>query len=66
MGTVIATQIVKEEGLSRDGNTNAGESGQGGFGAGESGRDEDRAGDVLSTESDASCSVAGHDARIAE
>ena len=39
-GTVIATQIVEEEGLSRDSNTNAsGESGQGEFSAGEPGRD---------------------------
>ena len=42
MGTVVAAQIVKEEGLSRDGDTNAGrESGQGEFGAGESGGDGD-------------------------
>ena len=42
MGTVVAAQIVKEEGPSRDGDTNAGgESGQGGFGAGESGGDGD-------------------------
>ena len=38
MGTIITTQIVKQEGLSRDGNTNtSGESGQGELGAGESG-----------------------------
>ena len=37
-GAIATAQIVKEEGPSRDGNTNAsGESGQGGFGAGESG-----------------------------
>ena len=42
MGTVVAAQIVEEEGPSRDGDTNAsGESGQGGFGAGESGGDGD-------------------------
>ena len=42
MGTIITTQIVKQEGLSRDGNTNAGgESGEGELGAGESGRDGD-------------------------
>ena len=41
-GTVVTAQIVEEEGLSRDGDTNAGgESGQGGFSAGESGRDGD-------------------------
>ena len=41
-GTVVATQIVEEEGPSRDGNTNAsGESGEGEFGAGKSGRDGD-------------------------
>ena len=34
MGAIVATQIVEEEGPSRDGDTNAGgESGQGGFGA---------------------------------
>ena len=39
MGTIVATQIVKEESQSRDGDTNAGgESGQGELGAGESGR----------------------------
>ena len=39
MGAIVAAQIIKEEGLSMDGSTNAGgESGQGGFGAGESGR----------------------------
>ena len=42
MGAVVTAQIIKEEGLSRDGDTNAsGESGQGGFGAGESGGDGD-------------------------
>ena len=42
MGAIIATQIIKEEGLSRDGDTNAGrESGQGEFHAGESGGDGD-------------------------
>ena len=42
MGTIITTQIVKQEGLSRDGNTNAsGEPGQGRFGAGEPGGDGD-------------------------
>ena len=42
MGPVVATQIVKEEGPSRDGDTNTGkESGQGEFGAGESGGDGD-------------------------
>ena len=41
-GTVVAAQIVKEEGLSRVGDTNAGgESGQGGFSAEESGGDGD-------------------------
>ena len=43
MGAIVATQIVEEEGPSRDGDTNAGgESGQGGFSAGESGGDGDR------------------------
>ena len=42
MGTVVAAQIVEEEGPSRDSNTNTGgESGQGGFGAGEPGGDGD-------------------------
>ena len=42
-GAVVTAQIIKEEGPSRDSNTNAGgKSGQGGFGAGESGRDGDR------------------------
>ena len=42
MGAIVAAQIIEEEGLSRDGDTNAGrEPGQGGFGAGESGRDGD-------------------------
>ena len=42
MGAVVAAQIVEEEGLSRDGDTNAGgESGQGGFSAGKSGGDGD-------------------------
>ena len=41
-GTVITTQIVEEEGPSRDSDTNTGgESGQGEFGAGESGGDRD-------------------------
>ena len=41
-GTVVATQIVEEEGLSRDGNTNADrESGEGELSAGESGGDGD-------------------------
>ena len=41
-GTIVATQIVEEEGPSRDGDTNAGgESGQGEFSAGESGGDGD-------------------------
>ena len=39
-GAVVTTQIVEEEGPSRDGDTNTGrESGQGEFGAGESGGD---------------------------
>ena len=38
-GAIIATQIVEEEGPSRDSDTNTGgESGAGEFGAGESGR----------------------------
>ena len=42
MGAVVTAQIVEEEGLSRDSDTNAGgESGQGRFGAGESGGDGD-------------------------
>ena len=41
-GAIIATQIVEEEGPSRDSDTNTGgESGQGEFSAGESGRDGD-------------------------
>ena len=41
-GAVVATQIVEEEGPSRDGDTNAGRgSGQEEFGAGESGGDGD-------------------------
>ena len=41
-GAIVAAQIVEEEGLSRDGDTNAGgESGQGEFGSGESGGDGD-------------------------
>ena len=41
-GAVVATQIVEEEGLSMDGDTNAGgKSGQGEFGSGESGGDGD-------------------------
>ena len=40
MGTIVAAQIVEEEGMSGDSNANAGsESGSGEFGAGESGRD---------------------------
>ena len=39
MGAVVATQIVEEEGPSRDGDTNAGgEPGQGRFGAGQPGQ----------------------------
>ena len=39
-GAVVAAQIIKEEGPSRDGDTNAGgESGEGELGAGESGGD---------------------------
>ena len=42
MGAVVATQIIEEEGPSRDSDTNTGgESGQGGFGAGKSGGDGD-------------------------
>ena len=42
MGTVIAAQIIEEEGLSRDGDTTTGgESGKGELGAGESGGDGD-------------------------
>ena len=41
-GPVVTAQIVEEEGLSRDSNTNTGrESGEGEFSAGESGRDGD-------------------------
>ena len=41
-GAIVAAQIVKEEGPSRDSNTNAGgESGEGELGAGESGGDGD-------------------------
>ena len=42
-GAIVTAQIVKEEGPSRDGDTNAGrESGEGELGAGESGGDGDR------------------------
>ena len=42
MDPIVATQIVKEEGPSRDGDTNAsGESGEEEFSAGESGGDGD-------------------------
>ena len=42
MGAVVTAQIIKEEGPSRDGDTNANkESSEGEFGAGESGGDGD-------------------------
>ena len=42
MGAIVAAQIVEEEGLSRDRDTNTGgESGQGELSAGESSRDWD-------------------------
>ena len=42
MGTIIAAQIIEEEGLSRDGDTTTGgESGKGELGAGESDGDGD-------------------------
>ena len=38
-GIIVATQIIEEEGMSRDSNTNtSGESGSGEFSVGESGR----------------------------
>ena len=70
MGAVVAAQIIKEEGLSRDGNTTAGgESGQGEFGAGESGGGGDYGEhgepvlEVCDTRLCASCPAAGHDVK---